>query len=186
MKWYVLAQIKRHFITFSLIAVLTTWGLVVSYRLVSEDLDPVLIAIDANGTRVITSEDDPIFKTEVIAFLRHFSLLLYNFDSNSFKANVGMATTFFSDQLWNGLSDEYQRKMAIVQSSDISMASQPIRITKIGSSTFSVDLKVRKSEKLNIEDYELKANIEIKPSERTATNPWGIEVVSLTEHHINQ
>jgi hypothetical protein len=50
------------------------WGITATIYAISKEEKTVLIGIDENGTRIIENTDDPLLKTEIVAFLRHFTL----------------------------------------------------------------------------------------------------------------
>jgi hypothetical protein len=141
----------------------------------------VLIGIDENGSRVITSNEDPLFKTEVVAFLRHFSMLLYNFDPATYLENVGSASELMSANLWEDLETLLRKKQDIVKSNQISHSGIVESIVRLEPSLYEVVLKCMEQRKIKKIDRYIKVQIRLRRIERSGINPWGIEIDELQE-----
>lgn len=147
--------------------------------------NPILIAIDANSTRVISRIDDPIFDTEAVRFAKMFVSKLYNFKPQTFEENVGFASSFFSISLWEQEESKMLEHMKNVAKEQISMTGVIQRIVKNSDSEYTIDAKIQEITRLNTQDRNLSLKIFIQRIERTKTNPYGIEVTRYEENILN-
>ena len=88
MSTYKIYLAKKHVKEWLLVAVLLFALFVTSVYAFSKKSETLIIGIDQNGTRVVTEQEDPIFKTEAINFIRTFVSLSYNFDQETFAQNT--------------------------------------------------------------------------------------------------
>lgn len=172
-----------------LISVLIFSLIVTAIYAFSKKSEMLLIGIDQNGTRVITQEEDPIFKTEIINFIRTFVSLSYNFDQDTFTENAGKYSELLSLDLWN------QKKSDVLNAAE-QIKKEPMQlstfITKVakdkdkdGNDIYNVYTsqtltRRAKTEKLK---YILKMQV-AKVSKRTKDNPYGFEVTALEEQRL--
>lgn len=147
--------------------------------------NPILIAIDTNGTRVVTQIEDPIFDTEVVQFAKLFVNKLYNFTPKTFEENVGYASTFFSVELWKDEEAKVLELMKNVSKEQISMSSSINKIVKNAPLVFSVELATKEITRLNTLDKNISLKLYLARVSRSKTNPYGIEVIRYEENILN-
>ncbi len=178
---YLTYLFKRHLILTLAFAVMFIWGITVSAIAIKKDEKTILIGIDSNGTRVIGSSDDPLFKTEVVNFLRRFFGLLYNFDGETFESNVGSASDLMSLELWNREKEKILKLGTHVKTEKISHTGVVKSISRLPDGSYRVVLQTSEMHRLKNTDRNLIILLSLKPIERTTHNPWGMEVSSLEE-----
>ncbi len=161
------------------------FSVVVMNRAIRIAQNPILIAIDSNGTRVVSQSVDPIFDTEAIQFSKMFVSKLYNFTPETFKENVGYASTFFSINLWLEEESKFLELMKNVEKDQISMNTKLERIIKNSDLEYLLELSMRETTRLNSEDRRVSLKLFIERTQRTKTNPYGIEVNRYEENVIN-
>ena len=142
---------------------------------------PTLIAIDQNGTRLISRLDDPIFDTEAANFCREFVKKMYNFTPETFKDNVGAATELLSVRLWDEKQNSILQYKEQVEKNQISLDTKITKIIKASDSLFTVFLSSAETNRYNKIDRNLKLEIEIHRVSRSASNPFGLEVIRYAE-----
>lgn len=147
--------------------------------------NPILIAIDGNGTRVVTNTEDPIFDTEVVQFAKLFVNKLYNFTPKSFEENVGYASTFFSVELWKDEESKVLDLMKNVEKEQITMSSSISKIIKNAPLIFTIELGTKEITRLNTQDKNVSLKLYLERVARTKTNPYGIEVIRYEENILN-
>jgi hypothetical protein len=172
---------KKHFSAYLISFAFFVWGLSSTVYALKQKSEMVLIGLDSNGTRIISSQEDPLFKTEVVNFVRRFFSVLYNFDAESFDENVGAATDLMSQDLWQAEKDKITRLREYVKSESVSYSGAIQTITKTKDSKFQILLRTSELHRLKSKNEEIVITISLKPSVRTKSNPWGMEVVSLEE-----
>ncbi|HPI40508.1 MAG TPA: hypothetical protein PLJ21_06865 [Pseudobdellovibrionaceae bacterium] len=147
--------------------------------------NPILIAIDSNGTRVVSKSIDPIFDTEAVQFSKMFISKLYNFTPESFNENVGYASTFFSISLWKEEEQKFLELMKNVEKEKISMSTKLEKIMKNSDSEYSLELNILETTRLNSQLRKVSLKLFIQRTPRTKINPYGIEVNRYEENLIN-
>jgi hypothetical protein len=157
------------------------WALTATIYGLNKESKTVLIGVDQNGTRVIRNQEDPLLKTEIVAFLRHFSLLMYNFDQNSYLKNVGAASELMSQNLWLELEGALKDKLKTVKEYQISHSAFVEQIKRTDPSKYEVVVRGFEQRKINRVERLFKVELSLLKSERNEINPWGIEVDGLKE-----
>jgi hypothetical protein len=178
---YVRVLLLNVIIKAALVSGLFLWGVTATIYATSKESKTVLIGIDENGTRIIENKDDPLFKTEVVAFIRHFSLLLYNFDSQTYVENVGSASDLMSTELWEELEISLKAKRNVVDERHISHSGVVEQIIKSDDFQYDVLLKGYEQRQLKRVERFIKLQLVLNRKDRTNINPWGIEVAELKE-----
>lgn len=146
--------------------------------------EPYLIAIDSNGTRVVSRKDDPIFDTEAIAFCRDFVKKMYNFNPTTFHDQVGSATELLSIKLWDEKKTGIHQYQEIVTKDHISLESSVNKILKNSENVFTVILNTVESNRFAKTERNLKLDLAFSRVQRTQSNPYGLEVTSYAETQI--
>jgi len=145
----------------------------------------LLVGIDTNGTRLITSPQDPLFKTEVTNFLVNFISNLYNFNSKNFKDKVGQATALMSESLWANEREKLLSLMSRVEKENISISGEILKIVKNETGAYIIDLNVKEESKLKVKKSKIQLKINVAQTARTKQNPWGMEVVNVDDYAAN-
>lgn len=175
--------IKKHLAMGLLLFSLICWAMTTTVLALTASNETVLIGIDKNGTRVITAQDDPLFKTEVVNFLTRFVALLYNFDANSFVDNVGSASDLMTVQLWQKEKDKTIKLGDLVKREQISHSAIVQKISKT-SGKYQVLIETNQMMRMKNHKQAVKLEIELQQVERSPRNPWGMEVANLVESKV--
>ena len=160
------------------------WALTATVMMMSMPVDPILIGIDSNGTRVISKDDDPLFKTEIVNFIRRFCSLSYNFDHLTFNQNIGAATDLMGLELWKSQKTKILTMQKKVVNEKISHSATIKQINRLGPMQFAVLLDTSRTRRMKNEDQQLAILINLAKIKRTSSNPWGMEVIELEEKEI--
>jgi hypothetical protein len=147
--------------------------------------DPILIAIDANGTRVIARTDDPIFDTEAVHFSRLLVAKLYNFNPQNFRENVDYASTFFSIPLWQEEEQKFLEHIKAATTEQISMTGSIQKITKNSPTEYTIEAIVHEITRLNTQERHVSLKLVLQRVSRSKINPYGIELSSYEETLVN-
>ena len=177
--------LRKHLLLFGTVSGLVLWALFASLFALSREDKVILIGIDSNGTRIIESHDDPLFKTEVVNFTRRFFSLLYNFDADLFSENVGRASDLMSKALWEEQKAKIVKLEAMVKAEKIVHSGVVKSITKLKDGRFQVIVRTSQQHRMKSIDQDLVVTMAIRPIERSTQNPWGMEVETLEESKLN-
>jgi hypothetical protein len=142
---------------------------------------PYLIAIDSNGTRLVTREDDPIFQTEAVSFIKTFLERLHNFSPDTFIKSVGFASELMSLELWEQKKEQITSLQETVNAQKISLETEILGISKVTETDYQALLKVKESSRITEREKTVKIKLSLLRSERRSQNPWGIEVKTYEE-----
>ena len=146
---------------------------------------PTLIAIDSNGTRIISDEMDPIFKTEAMSLIRKFTFNLYNFDSTTFMQRVGLTTSLMSDELWKNKRSEIMNLKDKIEKNEISVSGELQKLNKVDPNHYLAILEINETSRMNSRIHKIQVAITIQAVARNEENPWGLEVTEYVETPIN-
>lgn len=178
----VLGLLLKRYLTYALLAVsLTGWCILASYKALFNPDKPIIIAIDGNGTRVVTGPLDPIFKSEVVRFLQTFLAGMFNFNADSFTRNVGDATNLMSERYWAENREKITGLRQTIEQAKLTFESKITRITKADDTHYQALLEVKEASRLHTRSYKLMVTLEVNPAQRTRLNPWGLEVNDVQE-----
>lgn len=173
-------QRNFQFVMFLGLAVLFLLLGFLNLKVILSNKKPTLIAIDENSTRIISDMNDPIYKTESLAFIKRFLTLTYNFDQKSFLKQFGGATGMMSEHLWNEKKEEILSLKSKIERDEISLKSEIEKITISENSYFAL-IRVMETSRLKTKEHEIAVRLELKRSERSESNPWGLEVKQYEE-----
>ncbi len=182
---YTGTMIKKHLAMGLLVASLLVWALFSTFIALTNESETVLIGIDANGTRVISQTEDPLFKTEVVNFVRRFVSLAYNFDEVSFMDNVGSASELMTLELWNKKKHEINGLFELVKKEKISHSAVLQKIA-LKDGTYQVLIETNQMMRMANKKKLVLVQLQINKKERTPTNPWGMEIASLDEKAVKE
>ncbi len=156
-------------------------ALFLSYKALKNSRTPILIGIDENGTRIIYQDSDPLFKTEVVNFIKTYIEKLYNFEPRTFSKNVGFATGFMSESLWNSKRDQIQSLQEKVKSNQISIKTELKKLTKEDDGSFQATLESTQILRASKSKRTFRLKLLIAETTRSKQNPFGMEVTHYEE-----
>ena len=177
--------IEKRVLLYLLLAVLTIWSISSSFMAFSNKERLVLVGIDENGTRIITSHTDPLFKTEVVNFIKDFSTNLYSFNSDNFIKKVGMAVDYMSSDVWKKEQARIMQLKEFVLKNKVKVNSEVLKISHIKDSEYEVVLDVKEKSKISVRDRKVKLKLQLARKTRSESNPWGMEIVEFYETVVN-
>lgn len=169
------------FILFIAMALVCTVSSILSFRAISKSNHPIIIGIDTNGTRIVTEANDPIYKTEAVAFIQKFFFNAYNFNSQNFFKRLGYATTLMSEELWKKKESEIIDLKSKVQRDSIEISGQVVKVTMDDSGSYHGLVQIKEKNRLNEQEHQVVVSVKLKSVPRTSENPFGLEVDSYEE-----
>ena len=176
--------VKPHLLRVLLFTSLAIWAGFATFVAVTKKNETLLIGIDGNGTRVIRSKDDPLFKTELVAFLKHYLSLAYDFTPETFKDRVGSATALMSATLWQKERINIQRLQDLVGKSGLLQKSKVRQLNQIDPNSFQALMEVEQKTRLKTQKFQLKISVSLSQVPRNQTNPWGMEITDIKEERL--
>ncbi len=191
MSTYKIHLIKKFSLEWILIIVLGIGFSLAVFHAFTSRPQTVLIGVDQNGTRIITDQEDPVLRTEVINFLRAFVGVMYNFDQTTFVDNAAKASDLLSLDLWNEKKNDVMTMIETMKKEPMQVSTQ---ITKIGKeknekneeqySVYTNQIVNRRARTDNIKmNYIFTVQ---KLPKRTKENPYSIEITSIKENRVNE
>lgn len=183
MSFYQSEMLKRNiqlalFIGLSILFFVTS---IFNIKAIATAKTPVLIAIDANGTRVIAKNEDPIFTTEAVGFITKFITSLNNFGPNDFMSKVGFATGMMSEELWKSKKASIIDLRSRVEKDEITVESELLKLTKDDKGQYFGLIRLKEKSRLNISEKTIKVEITLKTKPRTPEAPAGLEIDKYEE-----
>lgn len=172
-----------------LISVLIFSLIITTIYAFSKKSEMLIIGIDQNGTRIVTHEDDPIFKTEVVNFIRAFVSLSYNFDQETFTENAGKYSELLSLELWNQKKSDVIRAAEEIKKEPVQLSTIITKVAKDkdkeGRDLYKVYTEQTLTRRAKSEKIKYLLTVQItKVSKRTKDNPYGYEVTQLEEKRL--
>lgn len=185
MSYYQLVMKRNLGLILNIISILiSAFSLIIVNKALNITKEPYLIAIDTNGTRVVSRQDDPIFDTEAISFCRDFVKQMYNFTPSTFHTQIGDATKLLSVKLWKEKESGINQYQARVILEQISLDAQITKILKNSANNFTVLVGTIESNRFAKTERNLKLDLNFSRVQRTPSNPYGLEVISYVENQI--
>lgn len=176
-----LVSLWKKAVTFTLVG----YAVVTTCLLVKLDFNPVVIGIDAYGTRVITTSDDRLIKKEKENFLKHFLTLQYNYDATSFEHNLHESGDLMASGLWDSKKEGFKKVSEGLKSEPISQKLVITDIRDVDGSSYEADLALEIERRLVKTSVTLRVTLKLKPRPRTTQNPFPYEVESYDEQIIS-
>ena len=186
MSTYKIYLAKKHVKEWLLVAVLLFALFVTSVYAFSKKSETLIIGIDQNGTRVVTEQEDPIFKTEAINFIRTFVSLSYNFDQETFAANAAKYSDLLSLKLWTEKKSDILRAAEEIKKEPLQFSTIITKIAKDkdkeGNELYKVYTDQTITRRAKVDKLKYIVTLQIaKIQKRTKDNPYGYEVTFLDE-----
>jgi hypothetical protein len=184
MKIHAQEILKRNiqFVLFVGLSVVSTATIVSNIQALRKLDHPLLIAIDGNGTRLVSEPTDPIFKTEAVNFINRFLFNTYNFDSSNFMKRIGAATILMSENLWSLKKTEILSLKEKVDRDQISVSGQIARLTIDETGTYHALVDLREKSRLNEQSHQIQIALKVIRVPRSPENTYGMEVDSYEEN----
>lgn len=166
------------FIGTSLISLL---AIIMCLRVMAKATRPVLIAVDSNGTRIVSDANDPIYKTEAISFIQKFIFNTYNFDSANFMKRIGTSTSLMSEDLWKRKREEVLNLRTKVEQNDISLTGEVEKLTVDQDGNYHALILAHEKSRMNEQVHKIEVTLKLSKTIRNQDNPYGMEVDSYEE-----
>lgn len=183
MRFHAQEIFKRNiqFILFILVATLCLVSSAIGIKAIYGSKQPIIIAIDSNGSRIVTDLNDPIYKTEAIAFVQKFLFNVYNFDSANFIKRIGFATSLMSEELWKKKESEILDLKSKIERDNIAISGLVIKMSRDDEGTYHAIVKATERTRLNEQEHQIEVALKLKSVSRNQDNPSGLEVDSYEE-----
>lgn len=172
---------REEFKHWVLILALTLWALIASVFAFRNQSKTILIGIDDIGTRVIAESSDRLLQSELKNFLNTFFDQYYTYDDKNFSDRVGKATEMMSSSLWDSVKDKLLEQNEKLKKNPLSQFAEIQSIDLIDQGRIEAILNLKIKSRLNEQTVRLKVNLEFKKVSRSEKNPWGFEVVELSD-----
>jgi hypothetical protein len=163
------------------ISVLVIWGATATVWAYRNRPVVILIGLDDAGTRLITSDGDPLIARERVKFIREFLRGFYNYDSADYAQTMSQTGALMSDLLWREREPEIRRTIEQMKEKPVMQEAQLIDLREVTEREFEADLVVRIRSRLQERNVKYRVALQIAPKKRSAENPYPLEVTSIHE-----
>ena len=170
-------EIKHWLVVISLFL----WAVLASIFALRNNSKIILIGIDDYGSKIITDSNDRILQNELKNFLKSFLLTYYGYDEKSFSSQIESASNLMNFDLWERVKPklleqkEKLTKLPLLQVPDI----ESIDMIETGKIEAILNLSIKA--KLNEQKVRLKVRLSFVKAPRTEMNPWGFEIVEVSD-----
>lgn len=166
-------------------SIISISSVIIITAVVSKSNQPNIMAIDSNGTRLVSSASDPIYKTEALVFIQRFLFNTYNFNHENFIKRIGLITSMMSEELWLYKKQDILKLKSNVETNEIQLQGELLKITQDDSGNYHGLIEVTEKTRLHIKKHQIKTSLKLKSVPRSTNNPAGLEVDSYEESIIH-
>ena len=143
-------------------------------------IDPIIIAVDDFGTRVL-NEDDRLVKIEKENFLIRFLGLQYEFGPETYSSQISLSGDLMSNLLWEKKKKEFLRIAEKLKKLPLRQHFEVEELREIDALHYEADLKIVIQNRLQQKDLRYRVGLGLHSKKRDSRNPYPFEVDSLTE-----
>lgn len=170
---------KTRILVGSIIVALLLWAITASIFLLIHDEKTVLISVENGRARILSADSES--KEEAAAFIKNVLENLYNFNTESFSKNVGLAVDAMSAELWSKEKEKFLSLKNTLKENNISQSAIIEKINLLEDGRYEAVLNVLLNIRVSREAFTQKVILGLKKIKRSEQNPWGLEVVELNE-----
>ncbi len=176
-------NLKRNlqFVIFIALSIMFLLSVGLHIKTLSHEKNITLIAIDSNGTRIVSDQYDPIYKTEATVFIKKFISNLYNFNPENFMQRVGLTTSLMSESLWKEKKSQIMDLKTKVERDEISLSSEILKLTKDSDGSYYALVSLTEKTRMHSRNHQIEIKLTLSPIERSEANPQGLEVSTYVE-----
>lgn len=165
-----------------LVCALFFWGLVASSFALQNRKETLLIGIDSMGfARVITTKNDRYVQEELKSFLKEFISRYYSYSDQTFEAQIGLASDLMNNSLWDQKKSDLFALREKIKKDPLEQVSAIESLDLINDGQIEGVIAIKVTQKMNHQTFKIKINLSLKPNTRNQKNPWGYEVVEVSD-----
>ncbi len=178
-KWFRLSVLKG-----LLILLLISWAVTSTVYAIRNQPKIILIALEDNRTRLITSGEDPLLEAERLKFVKEVLYLYYNYSSTNYTDQMNKAGAYMSDTQWDSLKLELSRIETQLKTERLTQEANLSDVRVISATEFEADLDITIRHRLTDKRVKYRVTLKLSPRKRSTTNPYAWEVATLVENEI--
>ena len=168
-----------------LIIVLFIWA--VSNQLIISSHKPVVlpILVSESGTRIITTEEDPILKHEFINFVKDFTNNYYNYSHTDVLEKMKLASNLMSEEYFIKNKEKLSNAISNIERSQLEQKFEIEKLKKNENGSYTMYATVTQKNRLNQESKKFEVNLGVRSTARSEINKYGLEIYDIVETTIN-
>jgi hypothetical protein len=181
---YIRLLIERNLILILAIAslIMCLISFSVLFRAIRLNEKPVIIAIDLSGrAHLVTKEEDPLMDKDAIQFVRDYFSNKYNVSSETFEKNYRFVTNHMGSKLWEREKGNVSLLREKMSNNQLNIEGFLEKISKEKDGIFVAEISLTASERIGKVKHKVEATVVLSKTNRTSTNPEGIEVIEYVE-----
>lgn len=157
----------------------------VLFRAIRMNEKPIIIAMDLNGrAHIVTKEEDALMDKDAIQFVRDYFTNKYNISPESFEKNYRFISNHMGSKLWSREAQNIAALKEKVKSNQLYFEGFLEKVFKEKDGTFVAEISLVASERIGKVKHKIEATMVLSKTNRTTTNPEGIEVIEYDEKFI--
>ncbi|AZZ37318.1 hypothetical protein CIK05_11130 [Bdellovibrio sp. qaytius] len=164
-----------------LILSLGFWALLASLFALKNNTKTILIGIDDSGSRLISETNDRILQNELKNFIKYFVERYYIYDEKTYADQMSLASDLMAPDLWEMQKPKLLEIKEKIQKLPLVQLAEIESLDKVDNDKIEGVLNLIIKSKITEHKVRLKITLKIAKSPRTEQNPWGFEIVELSD-----
>jgi hypothetical protein len=174
-------HLQYNFVIWLLIGVLLVYAAIATVTIIRNKPDIRIIAIEPTGTRLVSSDTDPVLEMERLKFLRLFAHLYNNYDAQTFEESVLKAFDWVTDEIWKSKEAEVKVTLENLQKTGTIQTAKVTRIAENAENQFEIEILATQYFRAKQVTKKGVLTLVVEDAVRSSTNPWGLVISSLSE-----
>ena len=175
---------REEILRWVLILALFAWAMVATVIALRAKPETLLIGLDDHGARLITDQKDRLLVTESTKLIQNFVDLYYSYNEVNHGVRVGHATDLMTEELWKKLQPELAKVQEKLSKEPLTEVAEIDSIDQLGPNRIQVLVSLTIKQRMSERVVKIRLEIGLRQRERTSSNPYGFEIVSLSESTI--
>lgn len=175
-----LTYFKNEVLTYSLCVVVGLWAVFASVFAIQKKDKIVYLKMNNDSLEVLSDLNDQDSKYLEKIFIKRITQLHYTFDNESFSANIDDLSLLLDDSLKEELNKKAVLRKEYMLDKTIAQTAVVEHMEK-RDDTYVVTLNVLSQNNTNSLRHKVTVKMDLKPSKRTLSNPFGLVITKFEE-----
>lgn len=167
----------------SLLLVLLLWALTVSIKLITTENKTLLVRIDNFQTQIVSEGISTPLPVEIENFINEFFGFFYSYNSFNYDTHIDRALQLMNRDCALKFVPKLNAMSEKAKAKSIWQSSYAVEIVNLKDLEFEVKMRVTRREDVSESEDDFIIKLKLERVQRTAQNPYGLEVVELYEDY---